>query len=314
MILGLGTAALGRPQYINIKLGGDRFVDLNSFKKKGFQVLEEAYTRGVRYFDTAPGYGLAEQLLIEWLQTKNDTSIKVATKWGYTYMANFDFNAKIHEQKEHSLYKLNDQWQTSKALLPNLSVYQIHSATLETGVLENHEILDRLSELKQEYKIKIGLTTTGDNQVEVINKAVDIEVNGDVLFDVFQSTYNILDQSILKLGLSLSKEGRQFVLKETLANGRLFSNQSYPHYEGLYSYLEKLSAKYHVGIDAIALRFCMQSFPTSFVLSGASSSTQLNENLKANSFTLLEDELSKLSAFEVAPYNYWQERKQLTWN
>ena len=65
------------------------------------------------------------------------TSIEIATKWGYTYTANFDANATVHEVKEHSLSKLNEQWNFSKQLLPYLKVYQIHSATLETGVLEN---------------------------------------------------------------------------------------------------------------------------------------------------------------------------------
>ncbi len=50
---------------------------------------------------------------------------------GYTYIANFDFNATIHEDKNHSLEKLNQQWEKSKQLLPNLKLYQIHSVTQE---------------------------------------------------------------------------------------------------------------------------------------------------------------------------------------
>ena len=72
MAIGLGTAALGRPQYINIRQGNFKNLNLNSFKKQGLQLLEEAYNLGVRYFDTAPGYGLAEGLLLEWLQTKKN--------------------------------------------------------------------------------------------------------------------------------------------------------------------------------------------------------------------------------------------------
>lgn len=314
MIIGLGTAALGRPQYINIRQQEPEEIDLQTFKNNGFKVLEEAYKLGVRYFDTAPGYGVAEQLLIEWLQIKNDSTIKVATKWGYTYMANFNPKAKIHEIKEHSLSKLNEQWEVSKALLPFLSVYQIHSASLETGVLDNQDVLNKLASLKKEHNLKIGLTTTGDNQKEVIEKAVKIEVNGAALFEVFQSTYNILDQSILNIGLELIKEGRQFVLKETLANGRLFPNKSYAHYKDLYVFMEKLSMKYNVGVDAIALNFCMQSFPGSLILSGASKINQLEQNFKANTFSLKNEELAQLGAFKVLPSYYWQERKQLTWN
>ena len=69
MKLGLGTAALGRPQYINIRTKNIQKTDLDAFRKHSFSVLEEAYALGMRYFDTAPGYGLAEAFVLEWLQT-----------------------------------------------------------------------------------------------------------------------------------------------------------------------------------------------------------------------------------------------------
>ena len=182
MQLGLGTAALGRPKYINVRQEKCDNSNLAEFRKQSFLVLENAYNSGIRYFDTAPGYGLAEELVLEWLQTKDDKTIEVATKWGYTYTANFDVNATVHEVKEHSLSKLKEQWNFSKQLLPYLKVYQIHSATLETGVLENTEVLEYLTFLKKEYNLKIGLTTTGTNQVEVIKKAMNVLVNGEQIF------------------------------------------------------------------------------------------------------------------------------------
>ena len=173
--IGLGTAAIGRPQYINIKKGKTEKFDLLKFKEHGNQVLESAYKQGIRYFDTAPGYGMAEQIMIEWLQTKNDKSINVATKWGYSYVANFDPKATIHEVKDHSLPQLIQQWEKSKKLFPFLTTYQIHSATLDTGVLDNEELLNKLAELKDQYQLKIGITTSGYNQVEVLKKATEVQ-------------------------------------------------------------------------------------------------------------------------------------------
>lgn len=43
MKLGLGTAALGRPQYINVRQNNNIKHDLETFKKHSFQVLEDAY-------------------------------------------------------------------------------------------------------------------------------------------------------------------------------------------------------------------------------------------------------------------------------
>ncbi len=134
--IGLGTAAIGRPQYINIKNKATEAFTFNAFKAKGNQVLETAYQQGIRYFDTAPGYGLAEQLVFDWVRDKNDDSIEVATKWGYAYVADFDPNAIIHELKDHSINQLVKQWEVSKKLLPYLSTLQIHSATFDTRLFK----------------------------------------------------------------------------------------------------------------------------------------------------------------------------------
>ncbi len=314
MKLGLGTAALGRPQYINVRQEECDNSNLAEFRKQSFSVLEDAYNAGIRYFDTAPGYGLAEELVLEWLQTKNDTSIEIATKWGYTYTANFNANAEVHEVKEHSLSKLNEQWNFSKQLLPYLKVYQIHSATLETGVLENKEVLEQLSFLKKEHHLKIGLTTTGTNQIEVIKKAVKVEVNNEQLFDLFQVTYNFLDQSLQEISEELINQNKSIVIKEALANGRVFRNKKYPHYNKMYTTLESIAKKHNVGVDAISLKYCEQTIANSIVLSGASTSNQLRENLKLNTFTLSKEDIETLNSFKISPILYWEERKQLQWN
>lgn len=314
MKLGLGTAALGRPQYINLRLRPKDNSDLEAFRAQSFSVLEQAYNLGVRYFDTAPGYGLAEALLLEWLQTKTDHTINIATKWGYTYTANFDPNAKVHEVKAHTLAKLKEQWAFSKQLLPHLKVYQIHSATFQTQVLENDPVLNYLFALKKEYGLKIGLTTTGVNQVEVIKKALGIRIDGHALFDVFQVTYNMLDQSLKTISNVLSAQNKSIVIKEALANGRIFRNKNYTHYSSLYTVLERLANKYNVGVDAISLRFCAQTIKNSVVLSGASSKMQLQENLKLKHFELLEDELKDIARFKINAAAYWKERKALVWN
>ncbi len=312
--IGLGTAAIGRPQYINIKQEALQPFDLGTFKQQGFAMLDYAYAEGIRYFDTAPGYGLAEQLLIEWLSKQTDPTITLATKWGYTYVANFDPSAKVHEVKTHTLEKLNEQWKISKQLLPFLKYYQIHSATFETGVFENQVVLERLFQIKKENNVKVGLTTTGSNQKEVLKKALEVHYEGAPLFEVFQCTYNILDQSILSLGKEIILEGRQLVLKEVLANGRLFPNLNYPNYAAMYQRLEGLSEKYEVGIDAVIFQFCMKTLDGAVILSGANKTEHLKQNLKATNFQLSPEEIEELSQYKKLPKVYWEERKQLPWN
>ena len=312
--IALGTAAIGRPQYINIKQQNSEIFDLIKFKQSSIKVLEAAYQNGIRYFDTSPGYGIAEQILIEWLEDKKDRSMEVATKWGYTYVANFDPKATIHEIKDHSLSQLLKQWKISRQLIPYLSTYQIHSATLDTGVLKNREVLEKLAEIKADNRLKIGLTTTGSNQVEVIKKAMEITVDQSQLFDSFQVTYNILDQSLLDVADLMIASGKRIIIKEALANGRIFRNKNYPEYSHLYQTLEQMAKKYDVGVDAIALRFCVDTIRPFLVLSGASEETQIKENLKSNSIKLEEEDINTLKDFKTIPDSYWSERKQLRWN
>ena len=312
--IGLGTAAIGRPQYINIRQEEAAPFSLSNFRAKGRTVLDAAYELGIRYFDTAPGYGLAEQLMIEWLEASAKPGLAVATKWGYTYTANFDPNATQHEVKEHSVEKLNEQWVKSAALMPWLRVYQIHSATLESGVLDNETVLNQLAALKVEHGFAIGLTTSGVGQKEVIEKALAVEINGIMLFDAFQSTYNILDQGLADMLKVLKNDGKKIIIKEALANGRMFPNERYPHYKPLYDQLERISQNYDVGIDAVALRFCMDSVLPDVVLSGAANVQHLAQNLKALDFKLNAEELDTLYNYGVPTETYWTERKQLSWN
>lgn len=312
--IGLGTAAIGRPQYINIKQEKAKTFDKIIFIEKGRQVLESAYQQGIRYFDTAPGYGLAEQLLLDWVKEKKDLTIEVASKWGYAYVANFDPNASVHEVKDHSIGQLNHQWERTKGLLPYLTTLQIHSATFDTGVLENKEVLEKLALLKSEYNILIGLTTTGHNQVDIIKYALDIEIDGKQLFDAFQVTYNILDQNLSGITDLLKRLNKRVIVKEALANGRIFQNELYAHYGSLYKSLDQMAIKYDVGVDAVALRFCTQSINPYNVLSGASLPLQISDNLKSLSFELEEEDLMKLKSFSIATKDYWTERKKMSWN
>jgi aryl-alcohol dehydrogenase-like predicted oxidoreductase len=313
--IGLGTAAIGRPLYINVKQEvNTASFSLPQFKENGLQVLDDAYTKGIRYFDTSPGYGIAEQLLVKWLEKNNDPSIRVSSKWGYTYVANFDPKAKLHEVKEHSIAKLNEQWEYSKKLLPYLKVYQIHSATLDSGVLENQTVLKRLHEIKKENNIVIGLTTTGTNQAEVLEKALSIQVENEALFQSFQCTFNVLDQSILNNVEALQNLTGPLIIKEALANGRLIPNTNSLAYQNLYGILMHLAKKYDVGADAIALSYCMEIFPEALVLSGANNNAHLSANLKASQFSLSTSEIEQLHTCRISSDKYWQERKKLTWN
>ncbi|WP_010135909.1 aldo/keto reductase [Ochrovirga pacifica] len=305
--IGLGLAALGRPEYINIRDENSVDKSIQAFKENAMCMLNTAYDLGIRYFDTAPSYGKGEAFLQEWQNQHQYTDTLLATKWGYTYVANWKIGYKgPHEIKEHSIDKLLEQWQVSKNLLPALKVYQIHSATLESGVLENQKVLKKLALLKKETGLLIGITSSGPHQDLILKEAAEIKIGGVYLFDVFQVTYNVLSQNTFDVLKQLIQENKKVVIKECLANGRVFQNPS--------ELICKLARKYNVGIDAIAFRFVIDSLNPAIVLSGAFSEKQLKENLKALDFSLTEEEINALKSLTLTPKEYWSKRKTLAWN
>lgn len=311
--LGLGLAALGRPGYINLGHAEDLHQDYDESRMESqtHAMLDKAYALGIRYFDTAQSYGKAEEFLSSWLKKTKSIDIIVGSKWGYYYTAGWSVNADKHEIKEHTIGRLNLQWpQSIQRLDPYLKLYQIHSATFESGVLENKAVLDRLVEIKSE-GYSIGLSVSGPQQSEVIKAALQVRFGGALLFDSVQATYNLLDQSAeeaLKLAADL---GLKTIIKEAVANGRLTDRNSQSAY---YKALKQIAKKHDVNVDAVAIAFLIQKPFVNMVLSGAAAEAHLLSNLQATQIELTTNELDQLAKLKVSPKQYWLERNELKWN
>ncbi|MEZ4718139.1 MAG: aldo/keto reductase [Caldilineaceae bacterium] len=166
--VGIGLAALGRPGYINLghaaDLGGTYGVD--AMQAQTDRVLDAAWAAGVRYFDAARSYGRAEEFLGNWLRARDidPGAVTIGSKWGYTYTADWQVDADVHEVKEHSLPVFRRQWQETQDRLGRyVDLYQIHSATFASGVLTNTAVLDALARLKAD-GVRIGLSLSGPDQ------------------------------------------------------------------------------------------------------------------------------------------------------
>jgi aryl-alcohol dehydrogenase-like predicted oxidoreductase len=313
-LLGLGLAAIGRPDYINIRSKNGLDKSIGAFEQNAFKVLDKAYDLGIRHFDVAASYGYGERFLMNWHYRRKHSDISISTKWGYTYMANWEIGySGKHEIKEHSLNKLNEQWSFSKRFLPSLNIYQIHSATLESGVLSNIEVLNRLNKIKQEHHLKIGISTSGPNQSDIISRAETVRISDLEVIDSYQVTYNIFEQSSFESLKNLMKKGKTVIVKEALANGRVFKNPDFPNYSKAYNLLDRLSMRYKVGVDAIALRFIIDTLKPNVVLSGASNIKELDANATCINIELDKADISELRNLQVEPKHYWLERANLAW-
>ena len=318
---GLGLAALGRPGYINIGHGEDLEEDYSvpAMESRAHAVLDAAWDSGVRYFDCARSYGRAEEFVRNWLLAKgmSPEDVSIGSKWGYTYTADWKVHTRdgvAHEVKRHELDLLQNQYLTSVELLgPHLKLYQIHSATRESGVLENDDVLAQLRTIKQT-GMQIGISVSGPSQADTIDQAVAIDYEGVRLFDSVQATWNLLETSAGHSLRSAHESGLKVIVKEGVANGRLTSRNNDPEFEGKLLLLQAIAAERETSVDALALAAVVNQPWVTTALSGVSTVDHLQSNLSAAN-VLWDDELAqKLEPLVEPPQEYWRRRGELAWN
>jgi aryl-alcohol dehydrogenase-like predicted oxidoreductase len=304
--MGLGLAALGRPGYINLGHGSDLAGRTNeeSMRLGAYAVLDAAYASGVRYFDAARSYGKAEAFLAGWLKLRQlgGPEVTVGSKWGYIYTADWRVDAAVHEVKELSVATLRRQLAESQELLaPNLRLYQIHSATLDSGVLDDPAVLDELARIRAG-GLSIGLSVTGPGQARTIERA--LEVGG---FDTVQATWNLLETAAGPALAAAHGAGVGVIVKEALANGRLATRGQIA---------EVMDLARHAGCtpDALALAAVLAQPWADVVLSGATTDAELTSNLAALALDPEPGLFERLTTIREDSVAYWSTRAALRWN
>jgi aryl-alcohol dehydrogenase-like predicted oxidoreductase len=231
---------------------------------------------------------MSENFLATWLKTRNPPkdAITIGSKWGYAYTGSWRLDAPVHEVKDLSIDTLRRQTAESRSLLGDrLQLYEIHSATIESKVLENVDVLRELGRLRSSGLV-IGLTVSGPNQADVIRRALAVNVDGVNPFQVVQATWNLLERSAAAALAEARAAGWGVIIKEALANGRLAEQ------------------------DVPALAAALSQPWADVVLSGAVTREQLESNLKAIAFMREPDDWPDMAE---SPTAYWAHRSTLAW-
>lgn len=316
--IGIGLAALGRPAYINLNHADDlqQNYDVEAMRQHAQIVLDAAYAAGIRYFDAARSYGKSEEFLQAWLETRNiqPNDVTVGSKWGYTYVADWQIEADVHEVKEHSLPVLQRQWgETQMNIGAYLDLYQVHSATLSSGILENTDVLTELARLKSEGTV-IGLSLSGTGQGETLAKALNVTVDGVRVFDSVQATWNLLERSAGEMLRQAHEAGMGVIIKEALANGRLTQGNNRSQFVEQRALLETQAQRLNTTIDALVLAGVATQEWVDVVLSGAANVAHLESNVKALEVAWDEEAETALQVLTEDPAAYWHTRSNLDWN
>jgi aryl-alcohol dehydrogenase-like predicted oxidoreductase len=289
---------------------------MGAMQGQAHAVLDVAWDAGIRYFDAARSYGEAEQFLGSWLIARNiaPEAVTVGSKWGYTYTAEWQVDAPKHEVKDHSLSVLQRQWAESRLRLgSHIDLYQIHSTTIESGVLEDRAVTTELAGLKQQ-GICIGLSLSGPGQAATLQRAMTVTVDGVRLFDAVQATWNLLETCATSALSEARQAGMGVIIKEALANGRLTERNIDPSFADKRALLQSEATRLNMTLDALSLAAALAQPWADVVLSGAATVDHLQSNLKALSVAWDEEAAPRLAALAEPSPLYWQTRAHLAWN
>ena len=308
--IGVGLASLGRPAYMawgrDADLGEDR--SIRAMRRRCHALLDGARAAGVSYVDTARSYGLAEQFLSAWCDDRRVPAgaVTVGSKWGYVYTGSWQRNAAVHEVKRLTIDTLRRQAVESRVILgPRLALYQIHSATLESGVLDDCAVLSELARLRGT-GLRIGLTVTGPAQAATIYRAIGIRIDGVALFQTIQATWNLLEPSAGAALAEARAVGYGVIVKEALANGRLTDRYGGPAVDQLRAHAKALDTS----VETLAVAAALAQPWADVVLSGAVTVEQLEAHLAA---PLVSKSVEPFDTIAEPADTYWRTRSAMRW-
>jgi len=330
--MGLGMAALGRPGYINLGREASNS-GIGPPEVRTVEVMRDASDAAMRanvrlaavsgelpWFDCARSYGRSEEFVGNFFRKEgiNPSEVYVSSKWGYSYVAGWKVSlgdGEPHEVKDHSLENFNRQvLETAEKIGDEyLNLYQVHSATFESGILTDTAVHEALHRCRQERGWALGLSVSGPRQSEVIREAMKIFVDGERLFDSVQCTFNVLEQAAGEALTEARDAGMDVVVKEGLANGRALLHPA------LVAACEAGGAFAGVKPDQLALAAVAAQPFRPRVLSGAVLVEHLESNLGATDVAKLLEKnplvlKNLMEACKLDSSDYWTERSALAWN
>jgi aryl-alcohol dehydrogenase-like predicted oxidoreductase len=276
----LGTVQMGLDYGINNPSGKIQ-------QKDSFEILSYAYEAGIRFLDTAAGYGESHKVIGSFHKENPDQLFNIITKI------------------PHHLDKVNLSDTIAKYLM-ELNVNQIDILLFHSfeHYEQNPSIKYLLEKLQAEGAIrKMGVSIYTNEQFKVVMQ--DESVN------VIQLPYNVLDNKSIKGELlnEAKERGKEIHSRSAFLQGLFFKdyNDNNPIVAYLKDSLKKiqaLSVEYGITLETLLLNYCLINNNIDKVLIGVDSIEQLNSNLNVFEISLPESLVHTIDAIIINDLDY----------
>ncbi len=176
---------------------------------RALELLECAWSLGVRYFDTAPSYGVSEERLGRFLATLTPAerdSVEIATKFGEHWDAE-----RAAPFVDHTWEALARSLDASLARLGRIDVLQLHKTAPE--VLRSADLARAW-----EYARTLGIARIGASVSDLQSAEIAVV---DAALSVLQAPYNVERRDFEEVLARASARGMLVAVNRPFGMGRL---------------------------------------------------------------------------------------------
>ncbi len=303
--IAFGGVEIGMPYGIGVKSKTDMLS-----KPEAISLLHSAIDSGINFFDTARMYGESESIMGRAFKDRRD-QVVICTKCRHLRdkLGALPPSGKLKENIESSLQESLAALQTEF-----IDIYMLHQADVE--ILDNGTVADTFLSLKKRGMIRatgVSTYTVGETK-----KAID-----NVVWDVIQVPFNLMDQSHGELFSLAAQRGVGIMVRSVLFKGILSEKgrNLHPALKNVAAHLklyDGLLNEFVPDLPTLATKFALSFEQVSSVLIGIDRMTYLQNSLAAaDGIYLNEKTLSRAKELRYADPQFldlvkWERKRWLT--
>ena len=301
----LGTEKLGLGCW---GLGGDSYGYVQYHT--AFDVLSKASEIGVNFFDLSNLYGAgrAEVIFGEWLTSLDQREVNrpvFTTKGGLLPHSGFSMPTDFSEESltfelQRSLTRLNSE---------SVPIYLLHSPSAnDLRLIKYKNISDKFKDLGLIQKFGISLRSPSDihalnlNSIDFLElnfNLMDMRLDDDHLRDLL-SLHNvkIIARTPLAFGFLTNNGVDDFLINNPMSHLKNWSNEQIDIWRNGANGFKKIADEWGMTLEALALSFCITSDMISYVIPGAISVEQVQDNFSGLKVLSREQMLTLKSEYD----------------